>query len=78
MSSHEHEPRGERIDEPAAHSHPHARSARVQRALDEASTPDPDRKSQERNVAVAIAVLAALVVLVLVLVVSGATGMFHP
>jgi hypothetical protein len=78
MSSHEHEQPGEHADAPEATGHPHARSARVQRALDEASAPDPDRNSQERNVAVAIAVLAGLVVLVLILVASGTTGMFHP
>jgi len=77
MSSHEHEP-GEHTDAHEANGHPHARSARVQRALDASSAPDPERHKQERNVAVAIAVLAALVVLVLILVASGATGMFHP
>jgi hypothetical protein len=82
MSSHEHDQPGEhagrQTDEPAGERRPHARSARVQRALEEASAPEPDRQSRERNVAVAIAVLAALVVAVLVLVASGATGMFHP
>ena len=66
MSSHEHEQPGEHArqhaDGPATNERPHARSARVQRALDEASAPDPGRRSQERNVAVAIAVLAGLVV----------------
>ncbi len=80
MPSHEHDQSGEhagrQTDEHAGNSHP--RSARVQRALDEASTPEPDRQSRERNVAVAIAVLAALVAGVLILVASGSTGMFHP
>jgi hypothetical protein len=78
MSSHQHEQPDEHTDERVTDGHPHARSARVQRALDESSAPEPDRQSQERNVAVAIAVLAVLVVAVLILVASGSTGMFHP
>jgi len=57
------------------HEHAHASRERLRQTLDEAATPEPDHRGQERN---AIAVLAALVALLLLAMVTGSMGMFRP
>jgi hypothetical protein len=49
----------------------------LDRVLDEASRPEEDRTTRERNVAIAVGALALLVVVLLVLIVMGGTGAYR-